>query len=48
MKYDEELLRKLIAIYERRDANSAKLNRAIKLTFRKDKYPEYFDIPDTV
>lgn len=42
MKYDEDLLKELVLKYEKRDANSSKINRAIKIVITKEKYPKYF------
>lgn len=42
MKYNEVLLNKLASIYEKRDANSSKLNRPVKIIINKNKFPEYF------
>lgn len=43
MKYDEILLRDLINIYERRDANSSNFKNSIKIKLTKEKYPKYFE-----
>lgn len=43
MKYDEIILRDLINIYERRDANSSNFKKNIKIKLTKEKYPKYFE-----
>ena len=45
MKYDEILLRDLLSIYEKRDANSSGFKTKVKIKFTKDKYPKYFESP---
>ena len=43
MKYDEQILRDLINIYEKRNANSSEFRQSIRIKLTKDKYPRYFD-----
>lgn len=43
MKFDEELLRKLISIYEKRDANSSNFKNSVKIKLTKEKFPKYFE-----
>ena len=43
MKYDEEILRDLVKIYEKRDANSSNFKTKIKIVLKKNKYPKYFE-----
>ncbi len=43
MKYDEQILRDLISIYEKRNANSSDFKQSIRIKLTKDKYPKYFD-----
>ena len=43
MKYREIILKDLLEIYERRDANSSTFRSKIKIKLNKDKYPKYFD-----
>lgn len=43
MKYDRVLLKDLMAIYERRDANSSNFKINIKIKITKEKYPKYFE-----
>lgn len=45
MKYDEILIRDLISIYEKRDANSSNFKTKVKIKFTKEKYPKYFEAP---
>ena len=43
MKYDEIILKDLVAIYEKRDANSSNFRTSVKIKLNKDKYPKYFE-----
>lgn len=46
MKYKEILLKDLMAIYEKRDANSSNFKTKIKIKITKEKYPKYFETPE--
>lgn len=43
MKYRQIILKDLMDIYERRDANSSSFKSKIKIKLSKEKYPKYFE-----
>lgn len=43
MKYDDIILKDLMSIYERRDANSSEFKQKVSIKITKTKYPKYFD-----
>ncbi len=43
MRYDEIILKDLVAIYEKRDANSSNFRTSVKIKLNKDKYSKYFE-----
>ncbi|MCH5180171.1 MAG: hypothetical protein J1F32_03035 [Erysipelotrichales bacterium] len=42
MNYDEKILKDLVSIYEKRDANSSSFKTSVKIKITKSKYPKYF------